>query len=96
MNIYEMTFRGIKTYTEPGRAYLSAHGFVFQNLGDKDAYINSFTIPAGSSFQLAAPDKNGVILIDAAITFATGAGSAFLQIGELTIDEPGFANYVEK
>lgn len=95
-NTYEMTFRAIKNVTSPDRISLRAHGFVFQNLGDRDAYINSFTVQSGSSFQLAAPDRNGIILIDANITFAAGAGTTRLEIGEFTIDEPGFANYVEK
>jgi len=95
MQVYELTFRGIKTVTVPQRVSLSAHGFVFQNIGDRDAYLNAFTIPAGGSFQIAAPDKEGVILIDANITFASG-GNPRLEIGELTIDLPIFANYVEK
>lgn len=95
-NVYELTFRAIKNVTTPERISLQAHGFVFQNLGDRDAYINSFTIQSGSTFQLAAPDRNGVILIEANVTFATGAGSTRLEIGELTIDAPEFANYVQK
>lgn len=95
MALYELTFRAIKSITAPERIGLRAHGFVFQNLGDRDAYLNSFTIPANSTFQLAAPDRNGVILIDANVTFASG-GSPLLQVGELTIDLPEFANYVEK
>ncbi|HSG52135.1 MAG TPA: hypothetical protein VLA40_08495 [Rheinheimera sp.] len=95
MALYELTFRAIKSITAPEKIALSAHGFVFQNLGDRDAYINAFTVPANSTFQLAAPDRNGVILMDANITFAAG-GSPLLQIGELTIDEPQFSNYVEK
>ena len=95
MKVYELTFRGIKTITAAERVSLSAHGFVFQNIGDRDAYLNAFTIPAGSSFQLAAPDREGIILIDANITFASG-GSPKLEVGELTIDLPIFANYVEK
>lgn len=93
--IYELTFRAIENITSARRIFLRAHGFVFQNLGDRDAYINGFTIPANSTFQLTAPDANGIILIDANVTFATG-GAPQLQVGELTIDLPEFANYVEK
>jgi len=95
-NIYELTFRLIKTITDSDRISIKAHGFVFQNLGDLAVYINGFTIPANSSFQLAAPDKSGIILIDGNVIFESGSGTKLLQIGELTIDSPEFTNYIEK
>jgi len=96
MNNYELTFRMIKTVTSADRIYLRAHGFVFQNMGDRDAYVNGFTIQAGSTFQIAAPDREGIIELDATITFASGAGSTLLEIGEFTVDLPVFTNYEDR
>lgn len=73
--------------TAGAQVQIRARAVTIQNTGTLDAYINThFTIRAGATLQIAPFSDNGVIYDDWTITFASGAGTARLEIVEVQND----------
>ncbi|MBX2927012.1 MAG: hypothetical protein KF852_04190 [Saprospiraceae bacterium] len=70
--------------TEAAQVQIRAKALLIQNLGTVDAYINThLTVRAGATLQIAPFPEMGYIWDEWTVTFAQGAGTRRLEIGEI-------------